>query len=472
MAVNSETKGSAVFLCVDAGTTRFKAAAITEKGNIVAKSEYYYSGSKEQYHEYSVSEFIEALTRTLKRIVTGIDKKYIIACGITGHGPTLIPIDRDKKPLSTGVGYLDERVKKYVLLLMGKKTDRITSTMYIPIALFFKEEFPDIYNNTYKFLQVFDYLAFLLTGEYTASSSSSGIKPWDSASLDQARLDVDKFPEIHYMGEKIGHVIPRASRIFGLPQHIPVFAVGVDFAAALVGTNTLAKGKSCERSGSSGGINLCWDKPVKDNRLLSYEHFISGLWNVAGITSTSGKAIDWINKIIGLSEFAFPEKRNMRDEIIFLPYLKGERTPLWNPYAKGIFYGLTAQHTKEDLLFSVYLGIVFSLRDCIEIIEENRCSFHLPIVTTGWGAKNDLFVQLKSDVTGKSFTKMQSEDAELLGIAIILAASTGYYDDLTAAAEHITREQKIFLPDAKWFKNYTEVFQQYKSLQNKLFEHY
>ncbi len=472
MAVNNETKSSVVFICVDAGTTRFKAAAITEKGNIVAKSEYYYSDSKEQYHEYSVRELIEALTRTLKSIVTGIDKKFIIACGITGHGPTLIPIDRDRKPLSTGVGYLDERVKKYVGRLVGKKTDRITSTMYIPIALFFKEEFPDIYENTYKFLQAFDYLAFLLTGEYTASSSSSGIKPWDSASLGQAGLDMDKFPVIHYMGEKIGHVTPWASRTFGLPQRIPVFAVGVDFAAALVGTNTLVKGKSCERSGSSGGINLCWDKPVKDNRLLSYKHFISGLWNVAGITSTSGKAIDWISKIIGLSEFVLPEKKDMRDEIIFFPYLKGERTPLWNPYAKGIFYGLTAQHTTHDFIFSVYLGIILSLRDCIEIIEENRCSFDLPIVTTGWGAKNDLFVQLKSNVTGKSFTKMQSEDAELLGIAIILAVSTGYYDDLAAAAEHIARKQKTFRSDAECFKHYTEVFQQYKSLQNQLFEHY
>ena len=457
------------FLCVDAGTTRFKAAVVSESGHILAKSEYYYPSGLSPYHEYSVGEFERALKYTLERLGKEVGKASIAACGITGHGPTLIPVGRDGKPLTTGIGYLDGRVKKYIRKLAEKKTDRITSTMYIPIALFFKEELSEIYEHTDKFLQPFDYLAFLLTGVPSASSSSSGIKPWDRQTLQQAGLDARKFPPVHYMGSQIGSVTEGASHTFGFTAGIPVYAVGADFAAALVGTNTMSKGRSCERSGSSGGINLSWDTLIKDKRLLSYEHFIPGLWNVAGITTTWGKALDWINRVLGIEGYSFPEKEETGGDVIFFPYLKGERTPLWNPDVKGTFFGLTTEHTREDILFSVYLGIALSLRDCIEIIEEQGCSFSHPIITTGWGSREDRFIQLKSDVTGKPFAKAQTEDAEFLGIAIVLAVSIGLWKDLISAGRSIIREEKTFYPDKEKFRHYTEIFNTYRNLQRKLY---
>jgi xylulokinase len=417
-----------------------------------------------------MSDFKDALSLTLKKLFTEKDHYRIKAAGVTGHGPTLIPLGRNAEPLFTGVGYLDDRVKKYIKMLAKKKNDRITSTMYIPIALFFKEEHPEIYSKTVTFLQAFDYIAFLLTGEISAASSSVGIKPWDTNSLSKAGLDPAKFPQIHYMGEHIGNITESAAAAYGLPANIPVFAVGVDFAAALVGANTLQKGKSCERSGSSGGINLCWDKYIDDSRLLSYTHFIPDLWNVAGITSTSGIALEWIKNIVGSLDFQSGLKEERKDAIIFLPYLIGERTPLWDPYAKGTFFGLTAFHTKEDMIFAVYLGIVFSIRDCIEIIEHNKCSFLFPIISTGWGAQYDWFIQLKADVTGKNFAKIQSKDAELLGISIVCASSLGRHESIEKAAEKIVKVKKLFEPDSNRFAHFTESFTLYKNLQRKLMD--
>jgi xylulokinase len=459
----------AQFLCIDAGTTRFKAAVVSQTGEILGRSDHLYAPGEGFFHEYRIGEFEGALKQTLRILSSEVDPARITACGITGHGPTLIPVGRDRKPLYTGVGYLDERVKKYIQRLTERQTDRITSTMYIPIALFFREEFPAIYERTEKFLQSFDYLAFLLTGIYTASSSQSGIKPWDEKSLEQSGLNAEKFPPVVYMGAGIGNVTKGAAKAFGIPAGIPVFAVGVDFAAALVGTDTMAKGKSCERSGSSGGINLCWDAHIKDNRILSYEHFMPELWNLAGITTTWGKALDWINRVLGIKETIFPERKTAAEEIIFFPYLKGERTPLWNPYAKGTFYGLTTEHTREDILFSVYLGIALSLRDCMQIIEDQGGKFLSPVVATGWGAKEDRFIQLKSDVTGKSFSKIQTEDAELLGIASVLAVSSGLAKSLPQAAGAIIREKKQFHPNEKTFDHYTTIFNTYKELQQKLY---
>jgi xylulokinase len=461
------------YICIDAGTSRFKAALVTGDGRLLARSEYLYAPGSGVHHEYRIGEFETALKQALKGLLSQAGAAgNIAACGITGHGPTLIPVGRDKKPLYTAVGYLDERVKKYVQKLAERKNDRITSTMYIPIALFFREEFPAIYERTDKFLQSFDYIALLITGAYSASSSQSGIKPWSERALEQAGLDVQKFPSIHYMGSKIGSVTKAASRSFGIPVGVPVFAIGVDFAAALVGTGAMSKGRSCERSGSSGGINLCWDGPVEDNRLLSYEHFIRGLWNIAGITTTWGKALDWINRVFGIKEMVFPDRKGSAEEIIFFPYLKGERTPIWNPFAKGTFYGLTTEHTRDDIIFSVYLGIALSLRDCMDIIEQNGCRFSSPVVATGWGAREDRFIQLKSDVTGKSFSRIQTEDAELLGIANVLSVSSGLAESFPLAAKRMIREERLFHPDEEKLARYTDIFKTYKQLQRKLYRSY
>jgi len=457
-----------LFLCIDAGTTRFKAGLITPEGEINCTSDYYYSKENTPYHEYRPGDFKKALRFTWKKLTETAESLSIKAIGITGHGPTLIPVGEKGIPLHYGIGYLDERIKKYIKKLTEKNSDRITSTMYIPIALFFKDELPHIYKNTHFFLQSFDYIAYLLTGAISASTSSSGIKPWNEKELFSLGLEKSKFPPIRYMGELIGKTTENTECTFGIPAGIPVYAVGVDFAAAQVGTGAMLKGKSCERSGTSGGLNLCWDKKIQDPRLLSYPHFISGCWNVSGITSTSGEALTWIKNIIGTNQLE-PKLKNKRSErIIFFPYLRGERTPLWNPYASAVFFGLNEKHTAQDILHAVYVGIALSLRDCMEIIEENGCSFIYPIMTTGWGAKDDWFVQLKTDVLGKEFSKIQLNDGELMGVASILATSEGYYKNILQSSESMIKIVRVFKPDRENFEYYTSLFQFYRKLQAKL----
>ncbi len=457
------------FLCLDAGTTRFKTAAINPTGEVLAASDCTYAPGEETRHEYSTEDFITALHQTVRAIGEKVDLRGITGIGITGHGPSLIPVDRDGAPIFPAVGYLDDRVKRYIRRLTESEADRITSTMYIPIALFFKEEHPRVYRSTHKFLQSFDYIAYRLTGLFCASTSSSGIRPWDGEKIEKTGLDSDKFPPIVYMGEQIGTTNIDAEMLFGIPRGIPVYAIGVDFAAALVGTNSLSKGRSCERAGSSGGINLCWDKSITDNRLLCYPHLIEGYWNIAGITSTYGKAVDWVKGVIGRGSLSEVDPNRLPGPpILFLPYLKGERTPLWNPDAKALFFGLTSSHGPGDVLRSVYLGIAFSIRDCMEIIEGHGPQFQYPVVTTGGLAKAEWFIQLKADATGVPFAKTQLNDAELLGIAIVLARASGLYSNIPDAARSIVREKRVFEPQQEMLGYYSELFGLYKELQEKM----
>jgi xylulokinase len=464
-----------IFLCLDAGTTRFKAAAVESSGNVLAETSSFYPSGSDFHHEYGAEDFIHAMKETISDIAEKLDLKKISGIGISGHGPSLIPLDNDGDPLFPAVGYLDDRVKKYIRRLVDEREDIITSTMYIPIALFFKEEHPPVYRKTSKFLQPFDYLCYKITGVHCTTSSSSGIKPWNIDKITKADLDPDKFPPIVYMGQKIGKTNHGAMTMFGIPEDVPVYAVGVDFAAALVGTNSLSKGRSCERAGSSGGINLCWDHSISDNRLLCYPHLTHGHWNIAGITSTYGKAIEWGRDVFGDGvsgngmEMPFDENSKQKSPIIFLPYLKGERTPLWNPDAKGVFFGLTTAHNRKDMLRAVYTGVALSIRDCMEIIIGHGAKFIYPVVTTGGLANNDWFIQLKSDVTGLPFTITQLKDAELLGIATIISHASGLYPDLQTAAKSMVREGKIFEPRKDMHGYYSELFARYKELQEKIF---
>jgi len=461
-----------IFLCIDAGTTRFKTAMISPEGVLVALCDSSYASAPDRVHEYSTEDLMGAFQETVRAVIREIPKEPILGIGITGHGPTLIPVDRRGVTLYPAVGYLDDRVKPYIQKLVRGRKEKITSTMYTPIALFFQEELPRIYEATETFLQPFDFLAFQLTGKSVASSSSSGIKPWERSKIEASGLDGNKFPDICYMGEEIGKTTQKAAHAFGLSPGIPVYAIGVDFAAALVGTNMLVPGRSCERAGSSGGINLCWSRPAHDNRLLCYEHFIDKTWNIAGITSTYGKALEWARKTVRAPRFDQERLKRKPPDIVFLPYLKGERTPLWNPYARGGFFGMGKKHDAVDLMIAVYTGVALSLRDCMEIIESQGCEFRYPVMTTGGLTWDEWFIQLKADVTGKTFAKTQIHDAELLGIAIVLASAQGFYPSLSAAASAIVREERAFMPRANLLKGYTELFRRYRALQTLLQRHF
>jgi xylulokinase len=463
-----------VFLCIDAGTTRFKTAAITPRGILVARENVTYpsetAANSEAVHEYRTEDLTEAFLDTLRGVLKELRGEPVLGIGITGHGPTLIPVDRRGRTLHPAVGYLDDRVKTYIRQISKKQ--KITSTMYIPIALFFRKELPRIYEQTETFFQPFDFVTFLLTGRAVASSSSSGIKPWELEPIDSAGLDARKFPPICYMGEEIGRTTESAVRKLKIPPGIPVYAIGVDFAAALVGTNMLFPGKSCERAGSSGGINLCWDRLVRDDRLLCYAHFIRGTFNVAGITSTYGKALEWGRKVLQASGFEKERTKRGPTDIVFLPYLKGERTPLWDPYARGGFFGMERNSDAVDLMISVYTGIAMSIRDCIDIMESAGCTFQYPVMTTGGLTDDDWFMQLKADVTGKTFTRAQVHDAELLGIAIVLASAQKFYPSLTDAATAIVQEEDSFVPRSDLATTYNDLFRRYRKLRTLLTRHF
>jgi xylulokinase len=236
----------------------------------------------------------------------------------------------------------------------------------------------------------------------------------------------------------------------------------------LLGTATTAPGRTCDRAGTSEGVNLCALAPVADRRLLCLPHIIEGFWNVSGIISTSGKALDWFKNAAGGQALDYdglfeevcqvpPGARGL----LFLPYLAGERTPLWDPYARGCFIGLTASHGRPEMSRAVVESVGFAIRDTIEVMGESGLEVG-EMRVTGGQARSPLWNQIRADITGRRILVPEILDSELLGCGIVGLYALGRHRSLESAAEVLVRFRKTYEPRPELAAPYDELFRLYR----------
>jgi xylulokinase len=282
-------------------------------------------------------------------------------------------------------------------------------------------------------------------------------------------MDPQKFPPFIRPGETIGEVRREAEELLGIPAGTPVVAGGPDFVMTLLGTATVRPGRVCDRAGTSEGINLCAEQAVEDERLLCLPHIIEGYTNISGIISTSGKALSWFKSISGRGGLDYeslfedicqvpPGSRSL----IFLPYLAGERAPLWDPYARGTFIGLTANHGRKEMTRAVVEAVGFAIRDVIEVMEDNGLEIG-ELRVTGGQAKSPLWNQIKADITQRKILVPEVQDSELLGDACIGLFALGNYKNLAAASDSLVRIGRTYTPAPGLAELYDRLFELYRA---------
>jgi len=471
-------------LTIDIGTSTFKSALWDIYGNRLSLATDTLSViNDENKHEAEPSHWLRAFETCCGKLLSGgqFDNfASVEVIVISGNGPSLVPVFSEPVFADNGINvpcanarlWLDRRAVKYseeVSRFMGGFVD---AGFFLPKILGIKNDENELYKKTKYFLGCPEYLAYALTGNAHNVFPCDGFDRWfwNDDILKKLELDADKFPPFIRPGEAFGTILPQASTKFGFSKNIPVISGGPDFFAAILGSGVTEIGQACDRTGSSEGINLCTQNRIVDNRLMSYGHPVKPYWNLSGIINTTGKAVDWACDLLGLNFDDFvalaKESKSGSGGLVFLPYLAGERAPVWNPSASAVWSGINLSSGKREFANSILEGIGFAIRDVLSVMEETGVKANQLRVTGGLAQCSHLN-QIKADITGVEIIEGQHKETELLGLAIIGSCFLGKFNSYTEASKAFYRIERTFKPNQANTELYNNLFYEYKNMRNK-----
>lgn len=464
-------------LTIDIGTTTCKGAVFSPNGRMLESARLFVAMRSDENgaQEADPSNWARCLTMLCRRLCPG---KPIRAITISGNGPTVVPVysspflSEDMVVADAGMArlWLDRRAVSEAEQIANIAGFFMDSSFFLPKVLHIYHTDRPSYEKTAWFLSSSEYMNYLLTGEAKAILHAPDAVRWywSEQLVETLGLDKTKFPPFCMPGDLVGNVSRLASQATGLKEGLPVYAGGPDFLVSILGSGAVKPGRVCDRSGTSEGINLCTHTPIYDDRLMTYLHPVQPYYNVSGIISTSGKAIEWIKEVLGMTALPFPQVYEQMARakagaggLIFLPYLCGERAPIWDPYAKGVFCGLTLSTNSNEMLRSVAEGVCFAIRDVIEVMEELKGNVE-QLRATGGPSESWFLNQLKADITGRPVGIPCCSEAELAGSMVIAKTSLGDYSSLEEAAEQLICIAQWYDPATSHASLYTKLFTEYR----------
>ena len=461
-----------MLLAFDVGTSLLKGGLFDRGGALVARAEVplaLTSHPDPLWHESDARGWVAGLAEATARLgVAGAGR--IDAVVVSGNGPTLVPVDGAGAPLAPALTWMDRRGVEEARIISEKCGTPIDPTFYLPKAFWFFRNMPRVYAEARYFFSCPEYIAYVLSGVPVTYLPAPQFTRyiWEPALICSLGMDPAKFPPFMPSGKILGTVSAAGAAASGIPAGTPVVAAGPDFIVSLLGTATVFPGRACVRSGTSEGINLCSRTPVQDRRLLCLGHIAEGYWNVSGMISTSGKALEWFKNAAGRGEMSyeslFSEMENAApgaNRLLFLPYLAGERAPLWDPNARGAFIGLTLNHGTADMMRAVAESIGYAIRDVVEVMEETGLSVH-DLRITGRPSRSPVWNQMKADIAGRRILVPATADSDLAGDVCLALRALGDYGSVAEASEAIVKIGAVFEPAVENKELYDEMFTLYR----------
>ena len=332
---------------------------------------------------------------------------------------------------------------------------------YLPKALrIWREAEPRLRERIRWFFSCPEYLQYALCGEALTYLPHPAFEPyyWNEGLIDALGLPPELFPPFIPPAKIVGTLLPGAGERLGLRPGIPIVSGSLDFLAAIVGSASTAIGIACDRSGSSEAINLCAAGPFHSPALLSLPHPVDGLWNLSGGVSTAGSALEWLAKIVGpfatgkkeaavagllaIARHSPPGARGL----VFLPYLTGERAPLWDARRRAAFVGLSLEHDSPDLARAAVESLAFGLKLATNLALAEGLPFRL-LRISGQASEDDFLCQLKADILGVPVEAPEIGDCELVGNAAACALALGEASSLAEGSASLLRIRRRFEPE-------------------------
>lgn len=496
-----------ILLGIDIGTSACKVAAFDLDGKVIEQSSKSYAiyYPRPNHVEQNPEEWWSGVCDALKEVIGKgkFSPEEIVGIGIDGQSWSALPVDKSGRPLYNSMIWMDRRASEQSKRTIERfGSDRLFDTSgnsfdpayTTPKILWLKETRPEIYKNTFKFLQSNSYIAFKLTGKMTQDLSQGyGLHvfnmktgKYDEKLCDDLGIDHDKLPDIFRCHDIIGEVTRTAAEQTGLLPGIPVVAGGLDAACGTLGAGVIECGQTQEQGGQAGGMSICLNEATAHPKLILSFHVIPDMWLLQGGT-VGGGSLKWFRQELGMLEVEF-EKITGQDSfdilvsqakkikpgsegVIFLPYMAGERSPLWDKHAKGVFYGLGYDKTRSHMVRAVLEGCAYALQHNLRTAQEAGVSVN-ELIAMGGAANSNLWTQIKADVTGKIIKVPTSDTATTLGAAILAGVGTGAYCSFKEAVDRTVSVTRVHLPDMKIHKEYQKYYALFIELYEKLKDTY
>ncbi len=498
-------------LGLDVGTSSLKTSIIDEEGHVVSKSARGYEPMSLHpgWQEISADSIWAAVIWNLKKMLGDgvVNPAQIAGIGISCLCPGLVALGTDGTVLHDPIIYSDRRSmeeaesikqavgEEHLFFITANRC--MSGAMSGTSMLWIKNHCPDIYERTRYFGHINTMLGVRLTGNfaidrsnasYTSMFETRGNLEWSRELAEKIGIDFEKLPPLMNSDEVLGGLCNPEFISLGIPAGTPVVIGGGDTACASLAAGIVSNGDVCESVGTTNVLTICVDQPNFSPSNINRCHVVPGTWIYQGAMSHAGGSLRWfrdefcndlVNAAGELEEADFDLMTRAAsmsapgaNGVVFLPYMMGERSPVWDSEARGVFFGMSLNTTRRDLIRAILEAAAYGTRQLKEIAEDLTGLQIRRFSSLGGGARSEVWSQIKADAIGVDIDVLDVSDMAPVGAALLAGVGAGLYKDAVEASSHV--EKKIYrkvrcnhsydVVYEKRYKAYTQLYPRLKDL--------
>lgn len=498
-------------LGIDFGTGGGKAAIINEKADVIGYGfeEYAIFTENQGWSEHNAKEYWNVACRVIQKALSqsAIDPSEIKGIAVSSALPSMVMVDKDGEPLARSYNLMDRRAVRQVQEIKERFSEdkifsitknRLDDHPSIVNLLWEKENRPEIFSKIHKVLTIDGYITSKLTGEHTCHFSGAAFYgvaydlekgSFNKEILNELGISEDIFPELFASEELIGSVHSEAAKASGLVKGIPVAAGQVDCNAGWIGAGAIEIGDCQMNLGTAGNFGIIHDGSYFDPSMINFAYTTKSNREFITVptTTTGGQLIRYMRdnfyisekdseKTTGIDTYDLINEDASKippgsEGLVMLPYLMGERTPIWDVAARGTLFGLSLNHGRGHIARAMMEAVAYALYDSYKILKGSGMSITPPLILNEGGAKSKLWRQIITDVFNIPTALVENRTGAPYGDAILAGVATGIFKDYS-----ITKDKARYIdrmePNPKNHKLYMEYFDLYKSLYSHVKEDY
>ena len=485
-----------IILGIDIGTTSVKIVLVSSRRGIIKETNYkhdllsVHSNWAEEDAEVWWENTVSGLNDIALRKPNELKRVSCIGC--SGMVPAIILLDEYGKPLRNSIQQNDARALDQIALLkkeinqdkLFEATGSITNQQHVlPRLLWVKHNEPSIWSRVRTVMGSYDYIAYKLSGNKSLEINwavESGMfdihkRKWINQMFVNYQIPIEYFPPVNNSMTVIGMTKNELESVCGLPEGIPIIAGSADHVASTLAAGIIKEGDLLIKFGGAGDVLYCTETLKTNPKLFIDYHDVPGKYLVNGCMAASGSLVKWFTKdilgsedseILKVLDDAASKIAPASDGLIILPYFLGEKTPIMDPNARGVFFGLTLSHTRAHIFRAILEAVIYGFRHHVDILQEMGC---IPkhIKATNGGAKSRFWCQIAADVLGTEICAYQSHPGSALGVAFLAGMSLGIFKDWEEINNFLVN-RSIFKPQPESIDKYEKAYAIYRNLYKQL----